>query len=117
MSKERLTLVDQFSHEKVNQLLAKIDGLEQQQNVLVIGTTTLDDLFFLSLFRSVANVSFSLFLVPPSGTTNRKDMMDPAVLRPGRLEVHVMLGLPVSLSFSRSFASVSLLEMCFSPLS
>jgi ATP-dependent 26S proteasome regulatory subunit len=29
------------------------------------------------------------------GTTNRLDMVDPAVLRPGRLEVHVHLGLPV----------------------
>jgi vesicle-fusing ATPase len=28
------------------------------------------------------------------GMTNRKDMMDEAILRPGRLEVHLEIGLP-----------------------
>lgn len=41
----------------VNQLLAKIDGVEQLNNILVIGMT------------------------------NRRDMIDEALLRPGRLEV------------------------------
>ena len=41
----------------VTQLLAKIDGLQRQENLLIIGTT------------------------------NRLDLVDPAVLRPGRLEV------------------------------
>lgn len=48
----------------VNQLLSKIDGLESLHNILVIGTT------------------------------NRKDLLDDALLRPGRLEVHVEVGLP-----------------------
>jgi vesicle-fusing ATPase len=48
----------------VNQLLSKIDGVESINNVLIIGMT------------------------------NRKDLIDDAVLRPGRLEVHVELGLP-----------------------
>lgn len=43
----------------VNQLLSKLDGIHALDNVLVIGLT------------------------------NRKDMIDDAVLRPGRLEVHV----------------------------
>ena len=43
----------------VNQLLAKMDGVEQLDNILVIGLT------------------------------NRAELMDPALLRPGRLEVHV----------------------------
>jgi vesicle-fusing ATPase len=43
----------------VNQLLSKIDGVNQLNNILVIGMT------------------------------NRKDMIDPALLRPGRLEIHV----------------------------
>jgi len=28
------------------------------------------------------------------GATNRRDLVDPALLRPGRLEVHLRLGLP-----------------------
>lgn len=48
----------------VNQLLSKIDGVNSLNNILVIGMT------------------------------NRKDLIDPALLRPGRLEVHVEIGLP-----------------------
>ena len=48
----------------VNQLLSKIDGVDALNNILLIGMT------------------------------NRKDMIDDAILRPGRLEVHVEIGLP-----------------------
>ena len=48
----------------VNQLLSYVDGVHAMDNVLIIGMT------------------------------NRKDMLDPALLRPGRLEVHVEVGLP-----------------------
>lgn len=48
----------------VNQLLAKLDGVDQLNNILVIGMT------------------------------NRLDMIDDALLRPGRFEVHIEIGLP-----------------------
>lgn len=28
------------------------------------------------------------------GMTNRKDLIDPAIIRPGRFEVHIEVGLP-----------------------
>jgi len=48
----------------VNQLLSKIDGVDSLNNILLIGMTS------------------------------RRDMIDDALLRPGRLEVHVEIGLP-----------------------
>lgn len=48
----------------VNQLLTKIDGINALNNILVIGMT------------------------------NRKDIIDEAMLRPGRFEVHIEIGKP-----------------------
>lgn len=48
----------------MNQLLTNLDGVEALNNVIVIGMT------------------------------NRKDLLDEAILRPGRLEVHIEIGIP-----------------------
>jgi SpoVK/Ycf46/Vps4 family AAA+-type ATPase len=48
----------------LTQLLTMIDGINQIDNILIIGIT------------------------------NRKDILDPALLRPGRLECHIAIGLP-----------------------
>lgn len=54
----------QVSDQVVNQLLTNIDGVEALNNIVVIGMT------------------------------NRKDLLDEAILRPGRFEVHVEVKLP-----------------------
>lgn len=48
----------------LNQLLTKMDGISSPKNLLIIGIT------------------------------NRKDILDDALLRPGRLDVHIHVGLP-----------------------
>lgn len=48
----------------VNQLLSMIDGVDSLNNILLIGMT------------------------------NRKDLIDPAIIRPGRFEIHIEIGLP-----------------------
>ncbi|MCJ7779361.1 MAG: ATP-binding protein, partial [Acidimicrobiia bacterium] len=40
------------------------------------------------------------------GATNRRDLVDPALLRPGRLEVHLLLGLPAP-EARRAFFEIS----------
>jgi transitional endoplasmic reticulum ATPase len=52
------------SEKVVNQLLTELDGIEDLENVMVIAAT------------------------------NRKDLIDAALLRPGRIDSHVELGLP-----------------------
>lgn len=48
----------------VNTLLSKMDGMEELNNILVVGTT------------------------------NRKDLIDAALLRPGRFDLQMEIGLP-----------------------
>ena len=48
----------------VNTLLSKMDGIEQLSNILIVGTT------------------------------NRRDLVDPAILRPGRFDIQMEIGLP-----------------------
>lgn len=63
--KQRTGSTQPGSHDTiVNQLLTKIDGVDAIDNILVIGMT------------------------------NRKELLDDALLRPGRLEVHVEFSLP-----------------------
>lgn len=54
----------QVASNVVNQLLSKMDGIESLNNILVIGLT------------------------------NRFDLIDNALLRPGRFEVHINIGIP-----------------------
>ncbi len=53
-----------YKDDVVNQLLTNLDGVQALNNIVVVGMT------------------------------NRKDLIDPAILRPGRLEVYIPIGLP-----------------------
>jgi transitional endoplasmic reticulum ATPase len=65
ISKSRGSGFGNDSSEKVvNQLLTELDGIEELENVIIIAAT------------------------------NRKDLIDPALLRPGRIESHVELTIP-----------------------
>ncbi|CAN5396396.1 proteasome ATPase [soil metagenome] len=69
----------------VPQLLAEIDGVEGLRNVIVIGAT------------------------------NREDLIDPAILRPGRLDVKIKIERPDAESAGRIFAQYLTDEIPISP--
>lgn len=64
ISKMRGTGFNDSSEKVVNQLLTELDGVEELERVIVLAAT------------------------------NRKDLIDPAILRPGRIDTIVELGLP-----------------------
>ena len=55
---------DKHTNQLVNQLLTKVDGIAESNNIILIGIT------------------------------NRFELIDPAVLRPGRFEVHIKIDYP-----------------------
>ena len=69
----------------VPQLLAEIDGVEGLRNVIVIGAT------------------------------NREDLIDPAILRPGRLDVKIKIERPTAEAASQIFARYLTDEIPISP--
>jgi transitional endoplasmic reticulum ATPase len=74
ISKSRGSGVGNDSSEKVvNQLLTELDGVEELENVIIIAAT------------------------------NRKDLIDPALLRPGRIEAHVELTIPDAETIEKIF--------------
>lgn len=85
----------------VNQLLTKIDGVDSLNNILLIGMTNRKVLPI-----DAGNLTSKLFSVVGVQTHCQsisevtcelcctQDMLDEALLRPGRLEVHVEIGLP-----------------------
>jgi proteasome-associated ATPase len=69
----------------VPQLLSEIDGVEGLRNVIVIGAT------------------------------NREDLIDPAILRPGRLDVKIKIERPDATAAARIFAQYLTTEIPISP--
>lgn len=102
----------------VNQLLTKIDGVDALNNILLIGMTNrcalrgsgglrlracdrqLSPAFAVlkSNASSIPHVwpvgACHIVRPPPALPCRRRDMLDEALLRPGRLEVQVEIGLP-----------------------
>ena len=64
ISKSRGSGLNDSSEKVVNQLLTELDGIEELEGVMIIAAT------------------------------NRKDLIDPALLRPGRIDAHVELPMP-----------------------
>lgn len=64
ISKQRGHSVSDATEKVVNQLLTELDGIEELERVMVIAAT------------------------------NRKDLIDPSILRSGRIDGHVELGMP-----------------------
>lgn len=68
-------------------------------------STTVTDSVVAALLTELDGVAArgDLFVI---GATNRRDLVDPALLRPGRLEVHLRLGLPAT-EARRAFFEIS----------
>lgn len=64
ISRMRGTSLNDSGDKIMNQMLTELDGVEELEKVVVIAAT------------------------------NRKDLIDPAILRPGRIDSHVELGIP-----------------------
>lgn len=74
----------------VNQLLAKIDGVEQLNNILVIGMTNRRDMIDEGKRIFVVKTDFQYF----TNSNNYWNLPNLALMRPGRLEVQMEIGLP-----------------------
>ncbi len=74
ISQHRGSSLNDSTERVVNQLLTELDGIEELENVIVLAAT------------------------------NRKDLIDPALLRPGRIDSIVELGIPDSLTREKIFS-------------
>ena len=82
------------------------DELDALAPVRGSSTTTVTDSVVAALLTELDGVDMrgDVFVI---GATNRKDLIDPALLRPGRLEVHLLLDLPGPEARAAFFAMTS----------
>jgi transitional endoplasmic reticulum ATPase len=82
------------------------DELDALAPVRGTSTTTVTDSVVAALLTELDGVGGrgDVFVI---GATNRKDLIDPALLRPGRLEVHLLLDLPAPEARAAFFAMTS----------
>jgi ATP-dependent metalloprotease len=94
-AKRTNSMAHPYANQTINQMLAEMDGFLVNEGIIVLGILT--NLLFCFWLIYIHRIQFKKKyspLPPKKGATNRRNQLDPALLRPGRFDLEVNVGVP-----------------------